>query len=114
MDLQTLNTISGLIMTGIILLGAIIGGIFMVKSGLGKKESDAQNSALTAMNTELTVLRGRVADTEKENARLNNIVNTIISALEQEGMIVTIRGTMVYIKNSKGNTVNINVEEKDS
>src|SRR2546421_11688501 len=114
MDLQTLSTLSGLIMTGIVLLGFIVGGIYMVKSGLGDRADKAQTSALTAMKTELDLIRGRIEDAEKENTRLNTIVDTIVSALEQKGMIVTIRGRMVYIQDSKaGNSKTINISNKN-
>src|SRR5947209_5101803 len=104
MDLQTLSTLSGLVMTGLVLLVFIIGGIYMVKSGLGDRTDKAQTSALNAMQTELNIIRGRIADAEKENARLNTIVDTITASLEEMGMIVTIRGKMVLIKDNKGGT----------
>src|SRR2546423_4216445 len=114
MDLQTVSTISGLIMTGIVILGAIVGGIFMVKSGLGKQTSEAQISALTAMQTELGILRNRVTDTEKENTRLQHIVDTIHAALEARGMLVTIQGRMVHIKDGSGiTTIQISNEKKE-
>ena len=100
-------------MTGVILISAIIGGIYMVKSGLGKQTSEAQTSALTAMQTELTLLRGRVADAEKENTRLNTIVDTITASLEEMGMVVTIRGKMILIKDNKGSSTTINISNKN-
>lgn len=102
MDIQTISALSGLFMTGIVLLGAIIGGIYLIRSGVGKQASDAQQSALTAMQSELEILRGRVTDAEKENTRLQHIVDTIHAALEARGMIITIQGKMVYIKDGSG------------
>jgi|SRR5205807_3262496 len=114
MDLQTLSTLSGLIMTGLVLLVFIVGGIFMIKSGLGDRADKAQTSALTAMKTELDILRNRVTDAEKENTRLQHIVDTIHAALEARGMIVTIQGKMVYIKDGSGiATINISNKNED-
>lgn len=102
MSLETLSAISGLLMTGIMLLGAIIGGYYLVKSGVGKQKEDAQLSAMTAMQAELKILRDRVADAEKENARLHSLVDTIYAALEARGMVITIRGKMVHIRDGTG------------
>src|SRR5205807_8006787 len=114
MDISTLSTLAGLIMTGLVLLGFIIGGIFMIKSGLGDRADKAQTSALSAMQTELSILRGRVTDAEKENTRLQHIVDTIHAALEAKCMIVTIQGRMVYIKDSSGvATINFSNKNED-
>ena len=72
------------------------------KGGMGKSTNDAQQGAISALNTELGVLRGRVSDQEKENARMQYVLDAINAALEEMGMVVTIRGKMVIIKDSKG------------
>ena len=113
MDISTLSTLAGLIMTGLVLLGFIIGGIYMVKSGLGDRTDKAQTSALAAMKTELDLIRGRIADAEKENTRLTTIVDTIIAALEQKGLVVTIHGKMVFIQDTKGLSTTINISNKN-
>lgn len=94
MDLQTFSTIAGLISLGV----TIIGAFYVVRSGVGKTTSDAQQSAISALQTELTTLRGRVADTEKENIRLEQTIQTICSALKLRGMIITIQGEMINIQ----------------
>lgn len=85
------------------------------KGGLGKNTNDAQQGAITALNTELTVLRGRVSDQEKENARMQYVLDAMNTALEEMGMAVTIRGKMVIIKDSKGQStiIRINGDNND-
>lgn len=87
---------------------------FAFRGGIGKSTSDAQQGAISALNTELTVLRGRVTDQEKENARMQYVLDAINAALEEMGMVVTIRGKMVIIKDSKGasTTIRINGDTK--
>lgn len=115
MDLSTISAISGLLMTGIVLLGAIIGGFYLVKSGVSKQKDDAQQRTMTVMQTELSILRDRVADAEKENTRLQSLIDTIYSALEARGMVITIRGKMVHIKDSTGTaTVQIDSEQSEA
>ena len=109
MDLSTISALSGLLMTGIVILGGVIGGIYLVKSGVGKQVDDAQQRAMTALKTEVDILRSRVTDQEKENTRLTLIVDTITAALEDRGMVVTIRGKMVYIHDSKGGSTTIQI-----
>jgi hypothetical protein len=77
------------------------------RGGMGKNTNEAQQGAITALNTELGVLRGRVTDQEKENARMQFTLDAINAALEEMGMVVTIRGKMVIIKDSKGASTTI-------
>ncbi|HTD20765.1 MAG TPA: hypothetical protein VK667_14670 [Ktedonobacteraceae bacterium] len=73
----------------------------------------AKDDAINAMQLHLNILKERVIETEKENTRLNTIVNTITSALEEMGMIVTIRGKMILIKDNKGSSTTINISNKN-
>lgn len=109
LDIATLSAIAGLFMTGLVLLLAIVGGIMYIRSGVGKQADEAQQRALTAMQTELNILRDRVTDAEKENTRLHSVVDAIFAALEARGMIVTIRGKIVHIADNKGGTTTIQV-----
>jgi len=50
-------------------------------------------------------------EAEKENVRLNQVVETVYSALESMGMEVTIRGKMVHIRDNKGGSTTIHISD---
>lgn len=95
------------------LLSALI-AFLAFKGGVGKNTNDAQQGAITALNTELGVLRGRVVNQEKENARMQYVLDAMNTALEEMGMAVTIRGKMVIIKDSKGQSTIIRINSDNN
>lgn len=107
--LQTLNGLSGLIGVLLALLGLIAGGFYLSKSGANA----AQQSALTAMQEEISILRSRIDDIKEDNARQKQIVQTICAALEIEGIIITITGDMVNIRNKGGTTTTARIQNKE-
>jgi hypothetical protein len=96
--LQIISTGAGLLGFGI----AAVVAFFAVRNGVMKSANDAQSSAISAMQGEMAVLRERVEDTEKENARLEQIIDTICVALGRKGFVITIQGEMVNIQDRKG------------
>jgi hypothetical protein len=116
-----LSGIPSLILTAFAL---IIGGWYIVKAAKSSAETsakDAQKSAIEAMQAELIVLRGRMEDDKKENSRkiqsvqrensrLEHTLETLISALEKKGILITISGDMIDIEvkdNKKSTTIRI-------
>lgn len=104
MDVQSLSAIGGLLSLGITLLAAIVGGIYIAKSGVSQKASEAQQSAIDAMQAELSTLRGKVEDITKDKYRLEQTIETICSALRMRGLVITIQGEMVNIADNNGST----------
>lgn len=101
MDFLTLLSNSvGFISLGITLVVAF----FAVKSGKMQSANQAQGSAIAAMRSELETLRERIEDAEKENSRLEQIIDTICSALKIRGMVITVQGEMVHIQDQNGST----------
>lgn len=100
LDLQTLSNIAGLIS----FVAVVIGGFFFMKSNVGKQTSDAQQNAISALQAEVQTLRGRIADTEKENIKLQQTLDTICSALKIRGLVVSIQGEMINIADQNGST----------
>lgn len=78
-----------------------------------KIAKDAQKSAIDAMQLESQALRRRIDDIAKENARLEQTLTTIVTALEAKGMYVTIQGHMVTIREGKETTVSPIKEDKE-
>lgn len=105
--LSLLSTGAGLISLGITLVGAF----FIIKSGRLQSANTAQSSAISALQSEMTILRGRVEDKDKENAQLTQKINhleltidTICAALKKRGLIISVQGEMVNIEDKRGNS----------
>jgi len=95
--LQLISALAGVLGFGI----AAAVAFFAVKNGTMKSANDAQSSAINAMQTEIQTLRERVDDTEKENIRLEQTMQTICVALEKKGFVITIQGEMVNIEDKR-------------
>lgn len=115
MDLQTISTIAGLLSLGVTILAGIVAAVYMGKNNAGKTADDAQQRAIAAMQSELTILRGRVEDVKRENSRLEHVIDTICGALKSKGIIITISGEMINIEVDEGkkSTVIRIQEQKD-
>jgi septal ring factor EnvC (AmiA/AmiB activator) len=105
--LSLLSTSAGLISLGITLVGAF----FVIKSGRLQSANTAQSSAISAMQSEMAVLRGKIEDKEKENEQLNKkithlelTIDTICAALKKRGLIISVQGEMVNIEDKRGNS----------
>src|SRR5581483_695211 len=96
--LSLLSTGAGLISLGITLVVAF----FAVKNGVMQSANQAQGSAISALRTEVETLRERVEDAEKENSRLEQIIDTICVALKKRGLVISIQGEMVSIEDKRG------------
>ena len=102
--IQFLSALGGLIALGITLFASVIGAIYVTRSKVSEKANAAQQSAIDAMKAELETLRGRIDDLNKENVRLEKVVDTICQALKVKGTIITIQGEMVHIRDNGNST----------
>lgn len=127
LNLPGLSGISSLILTIIFLL---IGGWYISKKAKSEAEDGAKNaqkSAIEAMQVEINILRGRMEDLQKENARkiqsvqkentrLEHILETLVTALEKKGIYITISGDMIDIEvqdKKMSTTIRIQDTKKD-
>lgn len=99
--IQTISALSGIISTGTIVVIAIVGSYYIVRSGVGKTTASAQQDAIVALQAQVSALKDDVADLTKENARLEQVVQTICSALKTRGMIITVQGELISIEEVK-------------
>jgi hypothetical protein len=81
---------------------AAVVAFFAVKNGVMKSANEAQSSTIDAMRDEIQLLRERVEDTEKENMRLEQIIDTICAALKKRGLVISIQGEMINIQDKRG------------
>jgi cell division protein FtsB len=107
--MQQLYTISGIVST-ITTLVIILTSIFVMRGSIGKVISDAQERAIEAMKAELDILRNRSEDQAKEIVRLNHIIDTICSALKSKGIIVSVDGELVTLRDN-GTTTSARIQE---
>lgn len=108
--LSLLSAGAGLISLGITLIVAF----FAVKNGVLQSANQAQNSAISAMRTEMETLRERVEDAEKENQRLEQIIDTIYIALKKRGLVITVQGEMINIQDKRGGSTTTRIRRSAS
>jgi hypothetical protein len=96
--LSILSASAGVLGFGI----ACVVAFFAVRNGVMKSANDAQSSAISAMRSEMETLRERIEDAEEENARLEQIIDTICAALKKRGLVISIQGEMINIEDRKG------------
>lgn len=97
------------------------------KSSEKKSDEKAENAAeeaekrvMVAMQTELGIVRGSLEDVRKENSeikkentRLNQVINTIYSALRARGVHITMDGGAIHIHDGKGGSTTMPISEGD-
>lgn len=105
--LSLLSAGAGLISLGI----TIVGAFFIIKSGRLQNANTAQSSAISAMQSEMAVMKTRIEDKDEENERLNKkiihlelTIDTICTALKRRGLIISVQGEMVNIEDKRGNS----------
>lgn len=102
--MQSLSAFAGLISMVLLLVLAVVAGRYMARANINTAASEAQKSAINAMHEEIGILRNKIDDVKKENIRLQFIMETISAALKNMGIIVSIDGDMVRIKDGKDNS----------
>jgi uncharacterized protein HemX len=78
-----------------------IGGWYFLKRGKSQYEEalrQAQKNAMDAMREESESLRRRVEDIEKDNTRLNHLIESIYAALKAKKISVSVIGDTVDIR----------------
>lgn len=82
----------------------LVGGWYILKRGKSQYEEaarKAQGNAMEAMKEESESLRRRVEDVEKENIRLNTLVENIYNALRAKKIMISVLGDTVDIRMEK-------------
>jgi hypothetical protein len=102
--IQSLNSVAGLLSILIVFIVAIISGKTMSKSKISEEASNAQQRAITAMQAEMLVLRGKLEDLKKNNAQLNRTIEIVRKAFERRGIMITISENSIDIEDSKKST----------
>ena len=120
--INSLSALAGLIFAGTGLIVAVVGGFWVIKSGIGKTVNDANKEAITALGATITALQAdcqrferKIDDLTKENAQLKLTMDTVRAALKTRGLIVTIDGDMVNINTLDGKSSTVTrIQDKKS
>lgn len=103
-------TILNLVLT----VALAIGGFIALKSGYSKQASEAQKSALDAMEKEINSLKGQVGELKTENRHYMLIMDIIIESLKKRGLVLTIEKTSITIEDQSTHTTHITRIEEDA
>lgn len=101
MNLANLLTIANLLL----LVSGIIGGYIVVRSAISKAESDVQSRVREALSAENELLQARVARLEKENRRVESLMQLLIATLRKTHHIeIEIDGDVITLRSPGGGT----------
>lgn len=87
----------------VLLIGLTVGGFtYAFRNGRSGKLVKDQKDTIDLLEQRTRVLEAKVSDLEKQNAVQQHIIDTVTSALEQEGRYITINGDLVTISDKDG------------
>ncbi len=92
---------------------AVIAAKSAGKNNAVRDATEAQAKTIDAMQSRLDVQSSSIQEMRKENIRLQLIIETISSALKSMGLIVTIEGEMVRIKDNNNNSTTARIHNKE-
>lgn len=96
----------------------IAGAILVARNGnrnnADQAAADAQSKTIEAMQARLDVQSSSIEEMRKENVRLQLVIETVCAALKSMGLIVTIEGEMVKIKDDKNNSTTARIHREEA
>lgn len=86
------------ILNTLLLLSATVGGFFAFKNARRTQTVKIQDETIHALQQQIDAIQRKLESQEKENARLQLLIDIIREALGKRGIHVTIDGEMVTIE----------------
>jgi YD repeat-containing protein len=86
----------------VLCLGLAVGGLAAFRHGFARTANEVQERVINALESEINALKDRLGELEKENARLTQVIATIRMAMRRRGLLVTIDGELVSIRDRAG------------
>lgn len=87
----------------IVVVGGIIAGRWVIKSSLAKSEGEIKDRVLNDLGKENEFLRNKVDRVEKDNRRLENLFQLLISTLKKTHRIdIEIDGDIIVLRTQNG------------
>lgn len=105
---QTLIDIVYMILLG----GIVVGGIFAFRHGSTKETQETMQRLNETLDGEITALRRRVDDLERERATQDRVIATIRYALKSRGLHITISGDFVQLRDATGKTITTPIQDR--
>jgi hypothetical protein len=96
----------------ILIIAGLVGGFFAFRNGVTRTANEIQERAINALQAEIETLKTRLADLHAQNSRQEQIITLICEALKSRGLIVTIDGTLINIKDGSGGSVSTRIKEE--
>ena len=107
-SMQTLLDIVYMIMLG----GIVVGGVFAFRHGSTKEAQETMQRLNETLDGEITALRRRVDDLERERATQDRVIATIRYALKSRGLHITISGDFVQLRDATGKTITTPIQDR--
>ncbi len=95
----------------VLTITGILGGLLAFRNGITRTANEVQERVIHALEIELESLRQRLDDMKDENIRLKHTIDTIYAALKGRGIVVTIEGDMISIRDDRGSTTSRIVDD---
>ena len=107
MDLASILVIANLV----VIIAAIIGGWFVLRSSIAKAETEVQTRVREALSAENELLRGRVQRLEAENKRQAKIMQLIVTTLKKLHSIdIDIDEDTITLRSPNGNVSRVSTD----
>lgn len=83
-------------------IGLAVGGFAAFRHGFTRTANEVQERVINALESEINALKDRLGELEKENARLTHVIATIRTAMRRRGLLVSVDGELVSIRDRAG------------
>lgn len=91
----------------ILILATMLGGVFVFRNSKKAGIVQIQSDTIIAMQQQIDTLKDNQEALQKENIHLQYVIETIVQALQQKGIIITINGEMITLQDAKGQTSSV-------
>jgi len=86
----------------VLCIGLAVGGFAAFRHGFTRTANEVQERVIHALESEISALKDRLDELEKENARLTHVIATIRVAMRRRGFLVSVAGELVSIRDRAG------------
>jgi hypothetical protein len=92
------------ILSLIITIGMLIGGIVAYRYGFARTTNEVQERVIHTLESEIESLHERITALEQENAHLHQTITRLCLVLKEQGIHVTIEGDEIKVHDSSSDT----------
>jgi hypothetical protein len=93
-----------LLLSVILPLGTVVAGYLAFRHSYRRFVLELHKSAIEAQTAEINALKDQNKEQEKEITRLNQLVDIIVKAMDNQGWKISIDGSLVSIRDTSGGT----------